>query len=308
MTEDTAGSRISLELLGLFVEVVERQSISAAARAWQIAPSLAARKIGRLEAELDTRLFDRTTRRIHLTEAGVLTLAWARDVLAHHDRLTDDIDALQGQLAGNLRLVMSEYVSTILTPAFLAAFSRRYPRIRFSIAIMDDIVGIEKRDYDVAIQSGRLPDSTLKGVRIRDYRRVLCAAPSYLARRGKPTSIESLIEHDCLTHQQAIDGYWTFRKGTDVIRQRVHQLLFSNSYLPLIALARHGMGIIQASTGSVRDAVKNGELVCLLDEYECVNSDGSSLATWLLYPGGRVSARTRIFISELTAYIRDLPK
>ena len=300
-------SRISLELLELFVSVVENQSISAAARSWNISPSLATRKVAKLEAALSSRLFDRTTRKIHLTEAGTTTLSWAKNVLERHSQLVEELGMLQGELVGDLRLVMNEYVSTILIPGFLALFSQKYPKIRFSISMMDDIVATEKRDYDVAIQAGRLPDSTLKGIRIRDYRRVLCAAPKYLTRRGRPETLEALLDHDCLTHQQAIDGYWTFRKDKVVVRQRVNQLLFSNSYLPLIAFARNGMGIIQASTGSVREALESGELVTILDEYECVSSDGSLPATWMLYPSGRVLARTKVFISELTEYLRELP-
>ena len=299
-------SRISLELLELFIEVGQCESMSAAARKWNISPSLAARKMALLEAELDAHLFDRTARRIHLTGAGKITLKWAKEVVAGHAALFDNLATAQKKLAGTLRVISNEYLLTVVLPDFVAEFSRKFPEIRFTLSMTDSVTFNESRDYDIAIYSGQIPDTTLKGVRIRDFQRVLCAAPAYLKRKGHPTKMQSLLEHDCLVHQQASEGYWTFRKDKRVIRQRINPIALCSSHLPLIALAKKGMGIVQVSKGAIRNELISGELVTLLEEYECVNNDGSRPATWVVFPSDRELNRTQVFISELTKFLRNL--
>ncbi|MDB5822422.1 MAG: hypothetical protein JWR21_1126 [Herminiimonas sp.] len=299
-------TRLSLELLELFVAVVQHESISAAARIWNISPSLATRKVAALEAELNAHLLDRTTRRIHLTEAGRVTLTWAKKVISGHSQLSDELAVLQQKLSGTLRVVSNEYLLTAVLPDFLSTFSSKFPEIRFVLTMTDSVVSNEKRDYDVAIHSGQIPDSTLKGIRIRNFQRVLCASPEYLKRRGVPERIQALLEHDCLTHQQAAEGYWTFRKDKRVVKQKLNPTVLSSSHLPLIALAKNGMGIVQISRGSIRKELGSGELVTLLDDYECVNQDGTRPATWVIFPGERELTRTQVFISELTKYLRNV--
>jgi LysR family transcriptional activator of dmlA len=301
-------SRISLELLEIFVTVAQQGSISAAARHWNISPSLATRKMALLEAELKTHLFDRTARRIYLTDAGRMTLAWATEVLEGHAHLFSELDDVHKRVSGTLRVVSNEYLLTVVLPEFLASFSRQHPDIRFVLKMTDGVVSSENPDYDVAIYSGQAPDITLKGIRIRDYQRVLCASPGYLARRGRPETIQSLAQHDCLVHQQAADGSWTFRKGSQVIRQRITPVALSSSYMPLIELAKSGLGIVQISTGSVRRELEMGELVTVLDEFECANNDGTRPATWVMFPGRRDLLKTQVFVAALTKYLRELSR
>jgi LysR family transcriptional regulator, transcriptional activator for dmlA len=299
-----AASQISLELLGIFSEVVRQGSMSSAARSLAIAPSSAARKIAALEYELNTRLFDRTTKRVSLTEAGTTALTWAEEVLASHGTLIDRLAAFQGEIKGTLRVVMNEYLCTVLLPPFLASFSRRYPHIRFAITMTDAMVAPDDRSYDVAVHTGSVPDSGLRGMRIKDLQRILCASPGYLKERGAPALLSDLESHECLVHQQTPAGYWTFEHNGVLTKQPINQVLIANSYLPLIQFARQGMGLIRASQGSVREHLDSGELVQVLSAYQCVNADGSVPATWILYPDGRMMAKTRLFIDELSGYLK----
>lgn len=299
-------SKLSFEQFELFVAIVQRGSISAAARSLHMSPSLAARKVAVLETELSTRLFDRTTRRAHLTESGELVLQWAQSVLAGYASLTDNLNIMQQKLSGTLRIVSNEYLLTSVLPKFIAGFSRTFPDVRFILRMTDTHVASEQRDFDLAIYSGQIRDSSLKGIRIRDYRRVLCAAPSYLKRRGRPTTVEALSDHDCLTHQQ-VDGHWTFRNNGQVLKQRVNSIATSSSHLPLIQLAVNGMGIAQISRESIHQELDDGKLETVLDDYECLNTDTTQPATWVVYPGDRKLERTRVFVSELTRYLRSLP-
>jgi LysR family transcriptional activator of dmlA len=157
-------SRVSLELLSLFATVVEQGSISAAARQWNISPSLATRKVGLLEAELSAHLLDRTTRRVHVTEAGKKVYAWATEVVTGHAALFDELATAQKKVSGTLRIISNEYLLSVVLPEFLAGFSARYPEIGFALTMTDSVVPAEKRDYDVAIFSGQVPDTLLKGI------------------------------------------------------------------------------------------------------------------------------------------------
>ena len=294
-----------MDLLQLFTAIADGGTIAGAARQLNMSPSVATRKIAALEKALQARLFDRTTRRIHLTEAGVTALEWARSVVEGHLRLADELSAQQGELSGLLRLVVNEYLGTAVLPEFLADFSRRYPQIRYTMALTDALVEADARDYDIALHSGRVPDSGLKGIRIRSVRRVLCASPAYLKRRGTPNDLESLANHDCLVHRQHAGGHWMFRLNGKTISQPIRQLLVANSYLPLMELARAGMGIIRVSELAVRPDLARGSLVQILPAYESVYADGEVAAVWVLYPDDRMLARVRVFLDELSKWLKQ---
>lgn len=301
-----ARPRVTLELLELFIEVASAGTIALAARKRHMVPSVATRKIAALEEALRARLFDRTTRRVHLTEAGTLALEWAKEVVAGHERLADELSALRDQPSGVLRLVVNEYTCTTLLPEFLSGFAQRYPQIRFDIRMTDDLVTSHDPHYDVAVHSGRVPDSGLMGVRIRAVERVLCAAPEYIARRGMPQQLSDLSEHDCLVHSQNAGGFWMFVQGEQMIKQPIRQLVLANSYLPLIEFARRGMGIVRVSQTAVRDDLQSGRLVRVLPAFRNVYPDGELPGMWILFPNGRQLQRTRLFVAELTAFLRAL--
>ncbi|AXF12559.1 hypothetical protein CUJ91_31575 (plasmid) [Paraburkholderia graminis] len=297
--------KISLELLELYVAVVRDGTISAAARKLAIAPSLAARKIAALERELNARLFDRTSKKVLLTEAGIAAHAWAVQVLASHDILEDELSLSQGQIKGTLTLVINEYLCTAILPPFLAQFSRKYPDIKFVVRMTDELVSSNDRDFDVAVHTGRIPDSSLRGLRIKDLQRILCASPLYLKSNGTPRRLEDLATHECLVHVQTPNGLWTFEQDGVLLKQQIHQSVMANSYLPLIKFACQGMGIIRVSQGSVREHLNSGELVQILPECNCVHPDGSVPATWVLFPDGRTLERTRVFVNEFSDYLRQ---
>ncbi len=301
---DAALPPVSLELLRLFVLVARSGTIAVAARELHMVPSVASRKIAALERAFQTRLFDRTTRRIHLTEAGALALDWARSVVEGHENVSDELAALQGSPSGLIRLVMNEYIGTALLPPFLAAFSLRYPQIRYAITMSDQLVGPDERGYDVAVHSGRVPDSGLMGVHIMDVQRLLCASPAYLARRGVPQVLPDLARHDCIAHQQNAGGAWHFRHGDRMLRQPIHQLLVADSYVALVQFALQGLGVVRVSISGVREALASGALVQVLPEYQSVYPDGGLPALWVLYPNRQPLRRTRLFVDEMSTYLR----
>jgi DNA-binding transcriptional LysR family regulator len=301
----SVAQRISLESLALLIAIADAGTITAAAKRLHLVPSVATRKIAALERAMETRLFDRTTRRIHLTEAGVAALAWARAVVEGFERLSDELSVGKRELSGSLRLVLNEYLGTVVLPPFLADFSRRHPGIVFDIELSDALVPADARDYDVAVHSGRVPDSALKGVRIRLVHRVLCASPDYLQREGVPLDLASLARHKCLAHRQQLGGTWAFRHKGRTVRQAIRPVVVANSYLPLIELARAGMGIILVSDTAVWRDLESGRLVRILPDHESIYSDGEEPAVWALYPDGRMLKRVRVFLQELSGFLKE---
>lgn len=299
--------RVSLELLDLFENVAKSGTISGAARALNLSPSLATRRLAALEQAMKARLFQRTTRRVRLTEAGAVALDWARGVLAGYEQLSDDLDTLQGQPSGTIRMALNEYVATVLLPPFLEGFSRRYPEIRYDIVNTDAIVDLGAGGYDVAVHSGHIPSSSVVGIRLRGVQRILCAAPAYLKRRGRPTRLEDLSAHACLVHTPTEPGNWFFKRGKRLIGQPVNAAIVADSYLPLLEFARRGLGIARVSRGAIQADLDASRLVQVLPEFQCVYPAGELPGIWILYPNRRLLRRTRLFVDELAAYVRDEP-
>ena len=294
---------VSLELLELFLAVVKFGTISLAARHLDITPSVASRKISSLEASMQTRLLERTTRRTHLTEAGALVVEWARGVMAGHESLTNELSAIKGQPSGLLRIVMNEYVGTVLLPTFLADFAKKYPQIRYSLTLTDSVVDPDERGYDVA---ARVPDSELIGKEVMPVNRILCASPDYLQREGIPKSLEDLKTHDCLTHKFTVGSIWYFRTSTGIVKYDTNAFISSDNYLALMELARKGLGIVLVSDAAVREDLARGSLVQVLPEFQSVFSDGARPGIWILYPTKNPPLKTQWFVSEISEYLKKV--
>lgn len=295
--------RVTMDLLRLFVRIAELGSMAGAARELDVSPSFATRRIAALERALSTRLFQRTTRSVKLTEGGGIALKWAKSALENYANVTDDLAALEGQPSGLIRLALGEYAALVFLPKFLAEFAHRYPEIRFAITTTDSVVKLVEEGYDVAVHSGLIPDASFVGIRLHDVQRILCASPAYIQHRGLPTRLEDLSEHDCLVHTPTEEKNWFFRRNKRLMGQPLNQYILVDDYLVLIELARNGLGIIRISRNAVREDLRSGRLVHVLPEYQCVYSTGELPGMWIIYPNRRLLLRTRVFVDALTKYM-----
>lgn len=291
------------QLLELFVLVAQQGSIASAARHMNIAPSLATRKIAQLEDGLNARLFERTTRSIKLTEAGEMALRWAAQSLESQEQLIDDLSALQGTPSGLIRIMAVHYSAVAYLPVLLAKFCAMYPQIRLSIATSDRPVNLVEQHYDLAIQSGRIPDSSVIGQRVREYQRVLCATPAYLKRKGVPSTPDDLVAHDCLTHSASETRNWFFLHGKQLVSRSIDPYIEVDNYSLLLELARSSLGISRLARALVKDELASGKLVPLMPKYSCVYPDGELPGLWVLYPNRRVLGRTRLLIDYLIEHL-----
>lgn len=300
---------ISIEVLRLFVTVADTGSIAGGARKLSISPSLASRKIASLEHSLNARLMMRSTRRLRLTEAGSMFLAWSKETLSHFEQVVDELGFQRRDPRGLIRVACNDYMGNRFLPEALQHFRNAYPGIRFVVTLSDVPQELIRQGYDVAIHSGPAPDGALIGRRIQPYRRMLCASPAYLRRKRPPKSPADLAHHDCLVHPN-IGLSWHFQDPRgNITEQTVSATVEVNSYPLLLELASRGLGIIRVARILAGPSLESGALGEVLGDYRCVEKDGSDPEIWLTYPDRPRLTRVRLLGEYLAALLKtvDLP-
>ncbi len=264
-----AGSDRALEMTTL-VAAVEHSGFSGAARALGVTPSAVSKTITRLEARLGVRLLNRTTRRLTPTAEGEALVARGRHILAELDEAEMEVTRARGSPRGLLRLHTMVAFGLHQLPPVLPEFLRRYPEVKVELSVSDRLVDLVEEGGDLAIRSGRLPDSSLVARKIFDSERMICAAPSYLKRHGTPRRPEDLLRHNCIV----ISGYpqlrrWPFddpasRDGIRTIE--VGGNLAANNAENVLQMALLGLGIVRLGDLVIAEHVNAGRLMPILVE------------------------------------------
>jgi DNA-binding transcriptional LysR family regulator len=292
--------------LGLFLRVLDLGSISAAARSLDLSVAVASQRLKRLEKQLGVRLLHRTTRRLHATPEGAALAMQGRALVEDLEALTTDLRQAGVQASGTLRMTASasfgrQYLSPLL-PEFLA----RYPKVRISVDLDDRMQDLVSAGYDLAIRIGALDDSNLVARKIATNRRVLCASPGYLRRRGTPTVPADLADHECviLTGSQGRQDVWRMsdRDGHEA-SVRVKGRFECNFGEVLRDAAVAGLGIALHSTWHVWEELRGGRLKQVLPEWRIPES-----AIYAVMPQRRlVPLRVRAFADFLAEKLGDPP-
>jgi len=285
---------ININPLRLFVRVAETESIAAAARQLDIAPSIASRQIAALERAFKTKLLTRTTRRLSLTPAGATLLEWARTTVEGYEEVADELGAMQHRPSGVIRLASNDYAAVTYLPSILQSFCARYPEVRIQLSTSTDPTKLLASVYDLAIHAGRMPEANLVGRRFRQYRRRLCATPAYLAKKGRPESPADLPGHDCLMHSSSERLHWSFEQGGEIVTQTIQPYFESDNYLVLKELALKGVGIARLAEELISEAFAAGTLIEVLPDCKCVYADGALPAMWMVFADRRILRRTRL--------------
>jgi DNA-binding transcriptional LysR family regulator len=176
----------------IFVQVVESSSFSTAAAALGLTPSAVSKIVTKLEDRLGVRLLHRTTRRLALTMEGELYFARARQIVSDIADAETEVARVHGVPRGRIRVATSAAFGVSQLAPILPDFLQRYPEISVDLSLTDRVVDLVDEQIDVAIRAGRLTDATLIARQIATYRRVICAAPAYLARKGMPRNPAAL--------------------------------------------------------------------------------------------------------------------
>lgn len=256
-----------LEEMAVFSAVVRQGSFSAAARDLDLTPSAISKKVTGLEQRVSTRLLQRTTRRLSLTEAGRVFLerseAILSDVAAAEAALAEIGQRPRGRLRVNGTVGFTRTQVMPLVPGFLQA----YPEIELEITLSDEKVDLVEQGIDLAIRLGKLPDSSLVARRLGEASRVICATPDYLARAGRPRRPADLHQHNCLTLSASADhNEWRFHTGEGIETVRVQGNFATNHSDALYQALLGGAGIARLSTFMVGADLDAGRLVPLLEK------------------------------------------
>ncbi len=255
--------------LNLFLRVFDAGSISAAARSLDLSVAVASQRLRALEHSLGVRLFHRTTRSLTPTDEG-LALA------AQGSPLVDDLQTLMSGLrqagtgvSGTLRLTTSATFARHYVSPQLPEFMQRHPQLRLSVDLSDQMHDLVTAGFDLALRIGAMEDSSLVARRLAANRRVLCASPAYLRRRGSPARPEELAGHDCLVlvGSQGRADVWRMqdRRGRE-LAVKVDGPLESSQGEVLRDAAVAGMGIAIHSTWHVADDLRAGRLTVVLPD------------------------------------------
>jgi DNA-binding transcriptional LysR family regulator len=262
----------TLRNMKIFVEVAEAGSFTAAAHQMDATTGYISRAVSELESHLRTRLLNRTTRRIALTEAGERYLERCRAILASVADAQAEASDAHATPVGTLRVhAMSSIGQNYVVPA-IAAYQARYPAVVVDLSLSQDVPDLLEEGYDVALRlsADTLPDSNYISHRLGTFYGVLCAAPSYLEMHGTPRTVEDLSQHMCLQVALPIfpSGRWLL-KGPEGEREfALPEARFKVNVPDAMAAAlQEGMGIGALPTLTVRSAFRARTLVRVLPDY-----------------------------------------
>jgi DNA-binding transcriptional LysR family regulator len=290
--------------ISTFIEVAQRGSLSAAARAQGVAPAMIGRRLDALETRLGIKLLRRTTRRIALTHEGASFLEDCQKIVAELADAEAAVSAGSVVASGHLFVSAPAGFGRQHIAPLVAPFLSRHPALGMTLDLTDRLVDLVSENVDVAIRIGEHADSSLVGLRLADNRRVVCAAPSYLEERGTPKRPADLSGHNCLTlgpHSAQQRG-WTFQIGGVASVVKVAGSMACNDGSVLHRWAVEGHGLAWRSLWEVGDDLRDGTLVALLQEFEAPGPD-----ILAVFPQRRhMPVRLRTFLDYLKAVYADV--
>ena len=260
--------------ISTFVDVVARSSLSAAARAEGVAPAIIGRRLNALEQRLGVKLLRRTTRKITLTNEGEAFLDDCQRILADLQNAEASVSERATRASGHLIVSAPagfgrRHVAP-LVPSFLAA----HPEVTVALNLNDRVVNLVAEGVDVAIRIAAQTDSSLVGVKLADNRRVVVAAPTYLATHGTPEVLEDLPRHNCLTMgAEGSQRGWTFRQNGRTTLMKLGGTMSCNDGSVLHDWALAGKGLAWRSLWEVGTEIEAGRLVTVLDQYTAPGDD-----------------------------------
>lgn len=284
----------------MFVAVAEAGSFARAATRLATSPAQASKLVARLEADLGTRLLDRTTRSLSLTDAGRGYLDRIKGLLDEFDALDTAMREATSEPAGRLRITAPlAYGSMRLTPALLA-LAQTYPRLALDISFSDRIVHLVEEGFDAAIRIGDTGDTSLIARKLAEMTITVVAAPAYLASAAMITTPGDLVHHPCIIDSNFRSPLnWSFRdpgNGKGFAVEVAGRLRFSQAEA-CVEAARRGFGIARVPGFVAEGAIRQGDVVALLANYA-----PAPLPVNILYPPGRYIARKlRVSIDYLVA-------
>jgi DNA-binding transcriptional LysR family regulator len=282
----------------IFAAVAEHGGFAAAARRLGRSPAAVTRAVAILEERLATRLFNRTTRHVALTEEGARYLERCRRVLAEFDALEapEPGEEPRGALGVTAPIVFGRLHVLPVVTAFLCD----HPAVDVRLLLVDRVVSLLDEGLDVAVRLGPLPDSSLRALRAGTVRRAVYASPDYLERHGVPRTPSELAAHETIAFAAVAAERWVFRAGARRLVVTLKPRLAVNTAEAALDAAAEGLGLTRVLSYQAEAPVAAGRLRPVLERYE-----PPPVPIHILHPGGRhLPARTRLFIDRLAAALQ----
>jgi len=290
---------IELADMKLFVQAVVSGSLSAAGRELGFSPAVGSKRMSRLEAALGTRLLQRSSRHLSLTEEGAMYFERCQAILLEVANAEAELGQGHAEPRGLLRVSSPVALGRHYIGPALARFASQYPDLQVQLSLSDQLIDLVASSFDCAIRIGANTDSRLLARTLADNRRVVCASPAYLARHGTPGVPADLLQHNCILMQpsSAMHADWHFHSTStneeQTIRVRGNWLTDNGEQAHDWACA--GLGLVRRSCWDVAAALASGELVEVLPEWADI-----SAPIQVMYPSRRyLPLRTRLFIDLL---------
>jgi DNA-binding transcriptional LysR family regulator len=292
--------------LRFFVVVAGAPSLAAASRSLDVSRSAVTQRLSQLESRLRSRLLDRSTRHLRLTEEGQLLLDRARSVLEGLDQISDTMGERQDVVSGQLRIAAPLGFGRRYIAPLAAEFRRQHPAVTITLTLTDRPAVADENNCDLIVHIGELKNSSLVMVRLAANERIACASPAYLAARGEPTKPSDLTAHTCLALRQNEEDVtlWRFAdRQRNTIPVRVSPAMSSNDGEAVRAWALAGIGVMVRSEWDVADDIAADRLRRVLTRFRLPSADVVAL---LGKRGGR-TARANAFLKLLQEHFRSNP-
>ena len=285
----------------VFVSVVDAGSFTAAAERLGVSRAAASKHVLQLEDRLGARLLNRTTRRVSVTEAGRTFYEQCRRILAELDDAERSAGELHNEPRGELRIIAPTNFGLAEIGGAITDLALAYPRLRINLVLNDRVTDPIEAGYDIAISVGRPrgASSSLIARKLNNSRRVLCAAPDYLKRRGTPRQPEDLAQHACLTYSylETPDEWHLIGHDGETVVKISGPIVTSHRDV-LRTAALRGLGIAYAPAIFFRDDLKAGRVVEVLPKFKLPEA-----TIYAVYPAGQQrSAKVLAFNNFMTRY------
>ncbi len=292
-----------IHAMQLFVRVAELESFTRAADTLGLPKGSVSRQVQALETSLGTRLLHRTTRRVQLTQDGMVYYERCRDLLTNLDELDGLFQTDPASVSGRIRIDMPVTLARGLIIPKLPGFLQQYPGIELELSSSDRMVDVVREGFDCVVRVGHLKDSGLVARPLGKFTMINCASPDYLSRFGYPESLDDLASHALVHYAQNLG---TRPQGFEVWLDKTTQwvktggLITVNSTETYQAACVAGLGIIQVPRVGVKTQLKEGTLVEILPQYRA-----EPMPISLLYPHRRnLSRRVHLFMEWLTDVLK----
>lgn len=288
--------------LEIFARIVTTGGLSAAGRELGLSPPVVSKRVQRLEARLGARLFQRTTRKVALTEAGQGFYDRVVAILASIEEAESQLSRRLTEARGLLRVSAPTSFGRLHIAPHIGPLLRAHPDLTIDLELSDALVDIVGDGFDIAIRIADLNDSSLVARRLAPVHRVLCASPAYLARAGEPRALADLASHVLLaTHSQ---DPWRLEGPQGPVTQKVLSVLRTNSNEVVREAVLSGVGIALRSTWDVGPELRAGALKVVLPQYHASHRVG----VFAVYPSRRfLPAKVRVFIDHLARLYGTVP-